>query len=1156
MIKLKKYQLALCTVAMALLGISQANAFDVSKYATQSKLSTGKWVKISIPETGVYELTDADLLAMGFSNPSQVRLYGTGGYRINEVLNGKAVDDLKPVPVKRYPGKLCFYGNGPIKFTMASYRVVPHFVREFNPYSQVGCYFLTEEATPETTMANRQTTTVTDYVNTPTSMDFFYYENELSSISNSGKDLLGEDFNDASVKIDYFLPDLADSTLVVTNCVAARISSTSYASAILHSGGVADTVQYILNMSRLDAIPNSNDAVFYNTATPYDRLKLTHPAEHGQLEPYVLNPSDGDVSLSRLDYFTLTYFRNNIIREDKDNQMMMAYAMTKGNERFMLPNASPTTAVWCVYDLAAPTVVPLTSYNDETGQGLCFCTTSMTHVEFVAFDPAKTLKKVTVFEPIENQNLHAMATPDLLIITNKMYMDQAERIADLHRSLDGLDVAVVDHEQIFNEFSSGTRDAMAYRLFCKMLYDRNPSKLKNLLLMGTGSMDNRELQGSHPGTLLTYQSDNSSHQDLTYTTDDIFGFLGDNSGSTVSNEQLSIGVGRITCSDPDEARSDVDKLVEYYANPDYGVWRNNTMVVSDSPDAAEYMFQGEGYKNMIDNELNTGLHVTTVHNLQYPRSNTQPNIIIDRKEAIVGKQMMREQFKSGVFFATYVGHAGPIGFTKYNNMWITSDVVNTDMPHLPIMSTACCNVARFDGDTRGIADLMFHYLKGGAIALLTTSRMSYSNGNDLINSNFIRELFTRDANGNPPTLGKAYMESKNSINVLDDNKMKFFLLGDPAMQVNYPVSRFSIKKVNNTSLTSAQARAQIRPLVKFAVDAQVLKDNGSLDTGFNGDATVTLYGKNELFTSVSRVMNTDTITRPIYYNRDKLAEITGRVTNGVFHGEMIAPMVPEVADDTTSSALLLRVYAHKDNSNVMVNGLTEKITLLPFDESVAIDDNAAPVINSMFINDEETFANGAIVAPEAILYINASDDLGINIQPNSVDGAMLLLLDEGRSTMADVYCYVSPGQDGTSISIEYPLKNLAEGQHTLTYTVYDLRGNSTTRTITFTVGQTCSSNLVADKLPAYVDGEVSFDLETSLARTPEFIVSVTDATGKLVWKTTTRSFPVTWDLRDRNGNKVPAGLYRYFGTYDDGSNYGGTPINKLIVLDPVKTAGQ
>ena len=73
---------------------------------------------------------------------------------------------------------------------------------------------------------------------------------------------------------------------------------------------------------------------------------------------------------------------------------------------------------------------------------------------------------------------------------------------------------------------------------------------------------------------------------------------------------------------------------------------------------------------------------------------------------------------------------------------------------------------------------------------------------------------------------------------------------------------------------------------------------------------------------------------------------------------------------------------------------------------------------------------------------------------------------------------------------------------------------------------------------------------------PEVVVSVTDATGKLVWKSATSSFPMSWDLRDMQGNKVPAGLYRYFGTYSDGTNYGGTPINRLIVVDPVKTAAK
>lgn len=120
----------------------------------------------------------------------------------------------------------------------------------------------------------------------------------------------------------------------------------------------------------------------------------------------------------------------------------------------------------------------------------------------------------------------------------------------------------------------------------------------------------------------------------------------------------------------------------------------------------------------------------------------------------------------------------------------------------------------------------------------------------------------------------------------------------------------------------------------------------------------------------------------------------------------------------------------------------------------------------------------------------------------------------------------------------------------MTYTVYDMLGNSDSRTITFMVGTASVVDLVTDRQPAFVDGDVNFDVDTELALTPELVLRVTDATGKLVWMTKTSNFPVNWDMTDMDGNKVPAGLYRYFGTYNDGVNYGGTPINKLIVLDP------
>ena len=1138
-----------CLAMLALLCASPAGAFNTSIYATQSKLSTGKWVKISIPENGVYEITYTELREMGFTNPSKVHVYGKGGNRISEKLDGSATDDLNQVPILRTGNKICFYGNGPVAFTLSDYSTNPHFTRVFNPYSQVGCYFLTEDAEPDRTPVEKVASPVSEYVNNPLSLGYFFHEYELTSLTSTGKEMLGEDFSRQQVFVDYHLPHLADSTIVVQTAIAAYTTGSMFAGSVLHSGGISDTTLYSQSSSRINQPTNY---VYYNFASPYAKQKLIKPAERGQYEPIITPSADGiTASIARLDYFILTYKQENILADAPDNQLLMGYGVTRGQDRFMLPNAPSSTIVWFINNPHNPMVIPTIPYNDEAGTGVSFFSTAVSRSMYVAFDPAKTLKKISGYKPVENQDLHAMQVPDFLIITTDAYLEQANRLADLHRAVDGIDVAVVTQDQVFNEFSSGTRDAMAYRLLCKMLYDRDNSKFKNLLLMGTGSFDNREIMGQHPDDLLTYQSDNSNIENTSFTSDDFFGLLDDNSGTNIPNDKLRIGVGRITCADADEARSDVDKIVEYYANPDYGVWRNNTLVSSDSPDQGEYMFQGQGYQNQIEEDLHTGMHVSTVHNSMYPRSTLEPSFAVARKTATEAKRAMSNYLKSGAYFATYVGHAGPSSFTKQNRMWITGDVARTTYPHYPIFSTACCDVAHYDNDTRGIAELMFHKRDGGAIALLTSSRMVFSSQNDRLNQYFINALFSYDRKGVMPTLGEAYRDSKLGFTSANVNKMSFFLLGDPAMKVNYPISRFNITSVNGTDMTGSQT-AQITPLSRFEIKAQVVDEEGNIDTGFNGDATVSLYDKEKVFTTLSFFGSGD---RDIYVDRPKLAEITGHVTNGMFTGTMIAPRVTlEHLNDTLM--MLIRVYAHKTGSDYMVNGFTKQVMMMPFNESTAINDNEAPVITAMYMNDAATFADGSVVAPNSVLYISASDNEGISMQSNSVANTMKLQLDGGKQSYEDVVCYATADDGGKVVKIEFPVSNLTVGLHTLTYTVSDMLGNQASRTISFVVGQGSAADLVADKMPAFLDSDnmISIDVKTELSVLPEMTVRITDALGRLVWMTNAGSFPVTWDMKDMNGNKVPAGLYRYFGTYNDGVNYGGTSIKNLVILEPVKTA--
>ena len=413
-------------------------------------------------------------------------------------------------------------------------------------------------------------------------------------------------------------------------------------------------------------------------------------------------------------------------------------------------------------------------------------------------------------------------------------------------------------------------------------------------------------------------------------------------------------------------------------------------------------------------------------------------------------------------------------------------------------------------------------------------------------------MFSHASTGKFLTLGEVYKQAKLGFEQSNANKLSFFLLGDPAMKINYPISRFNITSVNGTSMTDSTAIAQVSPLMKFNFTAQVVDADGNLDTSFNGNATATLYDKDDLFTDLTFAVDGVQVTRNIYKDRNKLTEVAGRVVNGVFNGTMI---VPE-AVLAKNANVLLRVYAHKDNTDYMVNGFTKQIKMLPYSQTLAVNDNVAPAITSMFINDQNQFTDGATVGSSSMLYITATDNEGISVQPSTFDRTMSLVLDEGKNTYRDITCYAVVDDMGKLLNIEFPLDNIAEGIHTLTFTVYDIVGNKATRTITFMVGVNGQFELVADKMPAYLNGEVNFDLTSELTTSPEVIFRVTDATGNLVWMAKTSNFPLTWDMKDMNGNKVPAGLYRYFGTYDDGSNHGGTAIKKLIVLDPVKTAAQ
>lgn len=1160
----KQFSFKMMVTAMAIaLGALCAQALPTSRYATTSRLNSGTWVKINIPESGIYQITYAELQEMGFSNPANVRLYGFGGHPISEVLNGNVPDDLIPVPVERFADKMVFYGCGPVQFDLKYSTSTTHFERAINTYSTTASYFLTESSAGEAAPVNVPSAVIGSTKRT-TSYDLFYHEIEMENVGLTGKTFLGENIfsgrtwtDDGQLWFDYSLPQIVGSKPICVYLSAAALLSGGYGyvSCNVESGGQRQEVGFSVSGSRIYS--KSDDNTFYNLASPYTTLTLTDPQPSGRLNPWISTPNIDKADRAMLDHFIITYQRNNVLDESDNGQMRMGMTLLSSNDVVIMPSASSSLRVWNIDTPTEPVSMQLSDYDDGEGTvGRAFSPIkTMNSAQFIAFDPSMLLKTISSYEPVTNQNLHGQPVPDMLIVTSTPYLAQAERVANLHRELDGMDVLVVDQKQVFNEFSSGTPDAMAIRMLCKMFYDRDNTKFRYLLMFGPGSYDNRGLKGKRDNVVITYESKQSVREDQSYACDDFFGLLEDNSGSEPSADLLCLGVGRMTGSNLEEATSDVDKLENYLRSNDYGPWRNNIMIACDTGDNDLHLFQAEESYLLLQNELNTGMAFDKVYNDQFARAANESDVAdVTRRTASEAKQHWSDVMKAGQYFSTYIGHAGPTAYTKYAHMWTSNDVLNTSYSRLPIMSTACCDVARYDGGVQGIAEVMFHKKDGGAIALLTSGRAVYATDNDALNRAFMRAMFTYEATGQMPRLGDAYKAAKRSFGTTANlNKMAFMLLGDPAIQINYPKPLFKITKVGTANADNVSSYVTCYPLQSYNIEAQVLKPGtNEVDDTFNGNATITLYDNQRLYKSnvSSRVDNQrDTIS--VYYPRNKLAVVEGRVTNGIFKGTIVPPRYAEAlrSSSTANMMLMLSAYAHRDNSTEMVNGSFSKLRLGAYNESYATPDDEAPVVESLaFVGHEGS--DLPQVGSSAPLHIVVTDNVGLNIQSHSVGGKMKLTLDGGASVIADVAAMATVSDGSKRAVIDYPLDQLEPGDHVLSFIAYDMTGNSTTATLPFQVVN--DYNATVTPADDAVTAPVQLTFASELDAEPSLVFKVIDIAGNLVWSTATTTSEVTWPLTDHAGNAVAPGLYKCFATFRTAGAHGGSPMRDIVVLPSVR----
>lgn len=1036
-----------------------AAASTADRYAAHSVLATGKWAKIRVSETGVYQLTESLIKKAGFSDLSKVKVYGYGGNLQNERLVASeltATDDLTEVATCAVGGKRLFYAKGPVSWSSNSASK-----RTRNYYSDYGYYFLTEDDDEPLTVDS--TAFVASFY--PSADDYHaLYEVDGYAWYQGGRNLCA--------------PTAISSSQTFT--IANRAGATGGALSVCVAAGSAATVSVSCNGTTLGALNIS-------ALGEYDKGKeASNTWTVGNLQStdsITLNVTSGGPV--RLDYISFAYDT---------------------------PKAAPNLNG----SFAAPEYV----YN------------------------------------ITNQDHHADGASDMVIIipTSQKLLAQAQRLADFHAQHDSISVTIVPADELFNEFSSGTPDANAYRRYMKMLYDRATTEAelpKYLLLFGDGVWDNRMLTSGCKSLdpddyLLCFESENSFNEISCYVNDGFYALLDDGEGTSMAtSDKEDIAVGRFPVTTADEAKVMVDKTIGYAEDKNAGAWQNIIMTMGDDGNENIHMRAANEAAETIMT-LHPGYHVKKVMWDSYTRvssstGNTYPEVT----------SLVKQQQAAGALIMDYSGH-GKADQMSHENVLRLTDFANFTNENLPLWITASCDIMPWDGTEANIGETAVLSSKGGAVAFYGTTRTVYSSYNNSLNKAFLKHVLSFK-NGKPMPIGEAQRLTKvEMISGGSDrttNKLQYSLLGDPALALNLPTQTVVIDSIAGVA-TGGSDLPELKAGAIVTLKGHI-ENEGGLNALFNGLVTATVRDTRELVTCKLNNKSKDGASTAFqYYDRSKtIFQGTDSVRAGQFSFTFAVPRDINYADGTGLVNLYAvgddQTLAHGSEDGFIVNG-TETVS----------NDSIGPSIYC-YLNTP-SFVNGGNVNSTPYFVAEVTDKDGINASGSGVGHDLQLVIDgdmQKTYNLNDNFNFEFGSY--TKGSTYYNIPELEEGAHTLSFRAWDILNNSSTVTLSFNVVKglqpeitsvSCTENPARTSTTFIVSHNFS-------GADVDLVLDVFDMSGRILWQhsesgtSTGNAYTVAWDLTTDSGSRLQTGVYLYRVRLSSGGSTQASKAKKLVVIN-------
>lgn len=1010
-----------------------AVSMQAHTYTTQSVLQSGTWVKIRISESGVHCMTYDEIAATGL-NPVNVRIYGYGGAMLSQNFRLAKIDDLPSVAFYMNKGDdgvfnsgdyILFYAQGVDSWEYSN----QHFTHTRNPYSRYGYYFLTDNAGEQTLIADAEA--LTDYAYSEDTYTAYRVHDldsvnlvDISGKAGGGREFYGELMNSArsSVKIELPFNNIVAGTNLDIRCRVAAASSAQSQFTMTIGSNTASTITSGIDVSD-----------FYTEATTNeldDRFSIPAYGTGKQTMTLAFRNSTAG-SRGYLNYVEMAATCNMVMAGQEMEMCNVAHLNQSGNTQYTLSNASSQIELW---DITAPTAISRIPAS-LNGTSLSFVGYNSTRQTILALNPyvATGWRKPVVVGNVANQNLHALRNIDMIIISPEEFLPAAQTIAAAHEQYDAITVAVVTDQQVYNEFSSGTPDATAYRWIMKMLYEcaaNTQQKPKSLLLLGDGSFDNRKLllASAYP-YLLTYQAQNSVVETKAYATDDYFGFLDDNEGMSDISGRMDIGVGRLPVSSLNQANAVAQKIVRYLRNETPGKWHQQLLFVADDGDSNLHTRITDLAAERVRTR-NMGFVVNKVYLDAYPQE-----VSASGESYPLAKSRIDNLMNEGVLFFNYSGHGGYNNIAS-ENVLTMRDCRTMTNTNLGFWMLATCGFAHFDAAETSASEEAVLNPDGGAIAVMSSCRTVYASQNREINKNLCDTLFghSNEFSYNM-TIGQAARIAKNMTGS-DENKLPYILLGDPAIRLHYPT---------DYRVRTSQASDTLNALTVHEFKGWVEAENGDTASEFNGVVSITVMDKMQQITTLDNDHTRASDKVKYTYNDypNTLFQGSARVTNGHFEFAFMTPK------DIRYNFGTGRVTYHAlDSLNGEGVGHFEDF-VIGGSSPVQIQDTVGPQIQ-LYLNTP-SFVEGDKTTEQPHFFANLYDEHGINTVGSGIGHDLLLTIDDDPNKMFILNDYFSSLGSYQSGQVSYRMNDLEPGHHSLSFRAWDLLNNSATASLRFEV---------------------------------------------------------------------------------------------------------